>query len=79
MPFVISTSTHESCDLVSQYIIANLGMSTNFGTVDLEHLTFPTTMHIDWIRVYQPKGAINIGCDPEAFPTAAYINQYPGG
>jgi len=58
------------------YIIANLGMSTNFGEVDLEHLTFPTTMHIDWIRVYQPKDAINIGCDPEDFPTEAYINEY---
>ncbi|OBZ79710.1 Beta-glucan synthesis-associated protein KRE6 [Grifola frondosa] len=35
------------------YLIMNLGMSTNFGTVDLEHLTFPTTMKVDWIRVYQ--------------------------
>ncbi|EPQ60516.1 beta-glucan synthesis-associated [Gloeophyllum trabeum ATCC 11539] len=58
------------------YIIANLGMSTNFGDVDLDHLTFPTTMSIDYIRVYQPKNAINIGCDPEDFPTQAYINQY---
>lgn len=58
------------------YIIANLGMSENFGKVDLEHLTFPTTMRIDWIRVYQPKNAINIGCDPPDFPTATYIEQY---
>ena len=60
----------------SQYIIMNLGMSRNFGFVDLEHLTFPTTMHVDYIRVYQPKGYVNIGCDPKDFPTAAYINQY---
>ena len=53
----------------------NLGMSENFGKVDLAHLVFPTTMRVDWIRVYQPKDAINIGCDPAAFPTAAYINQ----
>lgn len=26
-----------------QYLLANLGMSTNFGTVDLEHLTFVST------------------------------------
>ncbi|KAF4573075.1 hypothetical protein EYR36_007585 [Pleurotus pulmonarius] len=58
------------------YIIANLGMSTNFGNVDIEHLTFPATMRVDWIRVYQPKDNINIGCDPKDFPTADYINQY---
>lgn len=51
-------------------------MSKNFGVVDLQHLTFPTTMQIDWIRVYQPKDAINIGCDPSDFPTEAYINQF---
>jgi hypothetical protein len=33
-------------------------------------------MRIDWIRVYQPQGSINIGCDPKDFPTAAYINEY---
>ncbi|TFK56944.1 beta-glucan synthesis-associated protein [Heliocybe sulcata] len=58
------------------YIIANLGMSSNFGFVDLEHLKFPTTMSIDYVRVYQQKDAINIGCDPKDFPTQAYINQY---
>ncbi|KAF8807739.1 glycoside hydrolase family 16 protein [Phlegmacium glaucopus] len=58
------------------YIIMNLGISTNFGFVDLEHLTFPTTMRVDYIRVYQPIGSINIGCDPADFPTQAYINQY---
>ena len=62
-------------DPCSQYLIMNLGMSENFGVVDLEHLTFPTTMRVDWIRVYQPKDAINIGCDPKDFPTEAYINQ----
>jgi hypothetical protein len=62
-------------DLVDRkYIIANLGMSPNFGAIDLEHLTFPATMRIDYIRVYQPENAINIGCDPPNFPTEAYIN-----
>lgn len=51
-------------------------MSRNFGDVDLVHLQFPAIMRIDYIRVYQPKNAINIGCDPKNFPTAAYINQY---
>lgn len=58
------------------YIIMNLGMSTNFGKVDLEHLPFPVQMKVDWIRVYQDPDQINYGCDPSDFPTQAYINQY---
>ncbi|KAF8161089.1 glycoside hydrolase family 16 protein [Crassisporium funariophilum] len=58
------------------YLIANLGMSTNFGHVDLEHLTFPAHMRIDYIRVYQPSNAVNVGCDPPGFPTKDYINKY---
>ncbi|KAG7444982.1 glycoside hydrolase family 16 protein [Guyanagaster necrorhizus] len=58
------------------YIMANLGMSTNFGDVDLDHLTFPAIMSIDWIRVYQDPNNINVGCDPSDFPTAAYIETY---
>ncbi|KAF7351551.1 GH16 domain-containing protein [Mycena sanguinolenta] len=58
------------------YILANLGMSTAFGYVDLEHLTFPAIMRVDWVRVYQHPDNINIGCDPPDFPTAAYIDTY---
>lgn len=58
------------------YLIANLGMSPNFQPPDFQDLTFPTTMMIDWVRVYQPKNAVNVGCDPQDFPTAAYINEY---
>ncbi|KAJ6481911.1 beta-glucan synthesis-associated protein [Mycena sanguinolenta] len=56
------------------YIIANLGISPAFGAVDVEHLTFPSTMRIDWIRVYQDPHNINIGCDPPEAPTSDYIN-----
>ena len=52
-----------------------LSISENFGTVDFERLTFPTTMRIDYIRVYQRPDQKNIGCDPKDFPTQAYINQ----
>lgn len=52
-------------------------MSENFGTVDLDHLVFPATMLVDYIRVYQHEDAINIGCDPEDFPTKAYIEKFP--
>ncbi|KAG8862814.1 hypothetical protein FRB96_000824 [Tulasnella sp. 330] len=65
--------------LVSQepmYIIANLGISQNFGAIDFDQLTFPANFMIDWIRVYQPAGSENIGCDPPNFPTADYINTF---
>ncbi|KAF8889351.1 glycoside hydrolase family 16 protein [Infundibulicybe gibba] len=58
------------------YIIANLGISEGFGFVDYENLPFPSHMLVDYIRVYQPVGAINVGCDPKDFPTQAYINRY---
>jgi hypothetical protein len=60
---------------VHKYILMNLGMSRNFGPVDLEHLIFPVSMLVDYVRVYQPPDALNIGCDPAGFPTGAYINQ----
>lgn len=50
-------------------------MSENFGVVDVAHLTFPVHMRVDYIRVYQPKDATNIGCSPRDFPTEAYINR----
>ncbi|KAF7291215.1 GH16 domain-containing protein [Mycena indigotica] len=58
------------------YILANLGISHSFGFVDIEHLVFPATMRIDWVRVYQHPDRINIGCDPPNRPTSAYINTY---
>ncbi|CAE6487052.1 unnamed protein product [Rhizoctonia solani] len=58
------------------YILANLGMSYNFGPIDFEHLVFPAYMLVDYIRVYQPSNQRNIGCDPPDFPTSDYINTY---
>ncbi|KAJ7634387.1 beta-glucan synthesis-associated [Roridomyces roridus] len=58
------------------YILANLGMSHAFGAVDLDHITFPAIMRIDWIRVYQQKNKINVGCDTTDYPTKAYIDTY---
>jgi beta-glucanase (GH16 family) len=69
--FACSSATN-SDDL--QYLIADLGLSNNFGDVDLQHLTFPSRMRVDYIRVYQLEDTINIGCDPPQFPTAIYIN-----
>lgn len=58
------------------YIIANLGFSINFGGIDFENIQLPATMLIDYVRVYQPANAKNIGCDPPDYPTADYINKY---
>ncbi|KAI0319864.1 beta-glucan synthesis-associated [Amylostereum chailletii] len=58
------------------YIIANLGISPQFGFPDFAHLIFPAVMRIDYIRVYQDPAAKNVGCSPKDFPTAAYIDQY---
>ena len=57
-------------------MIANLGISEGFGVVDTADLQFPTTMLVDYIRVYQRSDSVNIGCDPTDFPTAQYINTY---
>jgi hypothetical protein len=51
----------------------NLAISEGFGDIDLENLRFPGTLSIDYVRVYQPKNAVNTGCDPKDFPTAEYI------
>ncbi|KAF5363745.1 hypothetical protein D9756_000195 [Leucocoprinus leucothites] len=56
------------------YIIINLGMSKNFGTVDFAHLTFPNHLRVDYVRVYQPMHSVNIGCSPPDYPTEKYIN-----
>ncbi|KAF8708027.1 Beta-glucan synthesis-associated protein (SKN1), partial [Rhizoctonia solani] len=58
------------------YILLNLGMSYNFGPIDLEHLVFPAYMLVDYVRVYQPSGKWNIGCNPKEYPTADYINTF---
>ncbi|CAE6504732.1 unnamed protein product [Rhizoctonia solani] len=58
------------------YVILNLGMSYNFGPIDLEHLVFPAYMLVDYVRVYQPSGKQSIGCNPKDYPTSDYINTY---
>ncbi|TFK37537.1 glycoside hydrolase family 16 protein [Crucibulum laeve] len=77
--FAADSRSEISARPVSQepmYIIANLGFSPKFGTIDLDILDFPATMSIDYIRVYQRKDAINTNCDPQNYPTAQYIETY---
>lgn len=58
------------------YIIFNLGISQNFGTPSWDDLSWPSTMSVDWVRVYQPEGQENVGCDPPDYPTKDYINKH---
>jgi len=58
---------HVSCFL--QHLGIQLNLCFTF------QIKFPVHMRVDYIRVYQPKDAKNVGCDPEDFPTASYINQ----
>lgn len=55
------------------YMIFNLGMSKDFGEVDIENLPFPSTMEIENIRVYQRPNKVNVGCNPPDYPTEQWI------
>ena len=39
-------------------------------------MIFPGEMLVDYVRVYQRKDAINIGCDPKDYPTKKYIDDH---
>ena len=56
------------------YIIFNLGMSKDFGEVDIENLQIPAYMLVDYIRVYQRGDKMNVGCSPPEKPTDQWIN-----
>ncbi|KAG8960222.1 hypothetical protein FRC03_006878 [Tulasnella sp. 419] len=75
-PDAISGASQRPVPQEPMYIIANLGMSRNFGPVEEEAIVFPTKFLIDYVRVYQPKDAINIGCSPPDFPTEEYIQTF---
>lgn len=39
-------------------------------------MMFPSEYLIDYVRVYQRKNEMNVGCDPKEFPTAKYISDH---
>ena len=57
-------------------IIMNLGVSNNWAYIDWGGIIFPSTFRIDYVRVYQPGDAINVGCDPADYPTYDYIQEH---
>lgn len=57
-------------------IILNLGISANWAYIDWPSIKFPVTFKIDYVRVYQPKDQVNVGCDPTDYPTYDYIQNH---
>jgi len=58
-------------------IILNFGMSPGFQGQDFANLKFPSSMYVDYVRVYQRSDVKpNIGCNPPSYPTADYINNH---
>jgi beta-glucanase (GH16 family) len=60
-------------------IIMNLGISRGFQTdLDFSSLTFPATLKVDYVRVYQNDANSQdlTSCDPPDYPTSDYINKF---
>lgn len=61
------------------YPILNFGMSPSFAMLNWTGLaeTWPATMRVDYIRIYQDPNEISITCDPVGYGTTEYIKQHP--
>ncbi|EGW31648.1 uncharacterized protein SPAPADRAFT_51638 [Spathaspora passalidarum NRRL Y-27907] len=57
-------------------MVMNLGISNSWTYIQWTNLFFPVTFRIDYVRVYQPKDQINVGCEPAGYPTQDYINRH---
>lgn len=57
-------------------IIMNLGISNNWAYINWPELIFPAELRVDSVRLYQPKGKTQVGCDPENYPTKDYIEKH---
>ncbi|KAL8287313.1 hypothetical protein RQP46_003765 [Phenoliferia psychrophenolica] len=56
-------------------VVFNLAISSKSGqTIQWDKITFPATLRIDYIRVYQEDGKTNVGCDPPDYPTSDYVS-----
>ncbi|KAG8981100.1 hypothetical protein FRC05_004000 [Tulasnella sp. 425] len=75
-PDALTEISQRTVSVEPMAIVMNLGISESFQTVDTSTLTLPAHLRFDYIRVYQRKGQTNVGCDPENYPTAKYINDH---
>jgi len=59
------------------YLMMNLFISDKFqAEPNFAMLTFPVSMYIDYVRVYQRKGQSAVSCSPASHPTEKYINDH---
>ncbi|VEU22919.1 DEKNAAC104217 [Brettanomyces naardenensis] len=58
-------------------MVMNLGVSNNWAYIDWPSISFPTTMQVDYVRVYQPNNSVSMTCDPSDYPTYDYIQSHP--
>ena len=52
--------------------------AAGFQKQDFQHLTFPVSMYVDYVRVYQRDDVISedsYSCNPSSRPTANYITK----
>ncbi|KAG8915297.1 hypothetical protein FRC01_003716 [Tulasnella sp. 417] len=75
-PDAVTEISQRTVSVEPMSIVLNLGISESFQTVDTSTLTLPAHLRFDYVRVYQRKGQTNVGCDPENYPTAKYINDH---
>lgn len=72
-----SNGTYETLERLipveAMFVIFNFAMSDTFTKVDLDRLGFPADYKVDYVRVYQEKESINVGCSPKDYPTEQYI------
>jgi Beta-glucan synthesis-associated protein SKN1/KRE6/Sbg1 len=52
-----------------------VGDVENWETIDLTTMVFPAEMLVDYVRVYQRQGSMNVGCNPKAYPMTDYIRR----
>lgn len=57
-------------------IILNLGISNSWVYIDWPSLVWPSHLRIDYVRIYQPRNALSITCDPPDYPTYDYIQNH---
>ena len=58
-------------------LVINTAIGTwNGGMSALDGKHWPASFWIDYVRVWQPKGELNIGCNPPDYPTKTYIEAH---
>ncbi|KAJ8071781.1 hypothetical protein OCU04_002095 [Sclerotinia nivalis] len=58
-------------------MVLNLGISGAWSEILIGELRFPTTMYVDYVRIYQREGEESVTCDPEGYETTEYIREHP--